>query len=112
MFCFFYLNLSLTLLTRSLHCKVVSTPLSYTGFTFYLASLIKGLTSGDSELQAQAEKEADEIIGKEQKQKVAPNGFDKSQINKYEEKDSQPQNVNILQLLAIRIDCFLFFYIC
>ena len=78
----------------------------------YLATLIKGLTSGDSELQAQAEKEADEIICREQKQKVAPNGFDKSHVNKYEEQDGQPRNVNILQVLGIEVDHFYILYIC
>ena len=50
-----------------------------------LASVIKGLTSGDGDLQAQAEKEADEIIGKKHDKVIVPDGFDKTHINKYDD---------------------------
>ena len=59
--------------------------------------MIKGLTSEDSDLQEKAVKEADKIIATEQKQKSTSSGFEKTQINKYENADGPAKaqkNVN------------------
>ena len=59
--------------------------------------MLKGLTSGDSDLQEKAAKEADKIIATEEKQKSTSFGFEKTQINKYENADGPAkiqQNVN------------------
>lgn len=53
---------------------------------FSIESVIKGLSSGDANLEAQSAKEADEILGREEKAKSTSFGFEKTQINKYEDK--------------------------
>ena len=80
-------NKSIEILIIAISLQKFASNIYATVFWSIIASVLKGLTSGDSDLQEKAAKEADKIIATEEKQKSTSFGFEKTQINKYENAD-------------------------